>query len=355
MKVEKSKLARALKSLGRIADGKSPLPVLRCVLGHAEGNVLRLVATDMKVALALELEAVVPAPMSFVVSAKDLAARVELAPGDDVTFALKGDTLHLSSGSRKYALGSASVEDFPKLPVMPGASVLEVDGNVFRELIRKTSFAIAENASRPALACSLVEFGDGMARMVTTDGHRLSMAELDAPGALTMMLPEKAVFEVRKLLDGQRSIEVERVGADGFFRVPGAVLSVRLGDEATFPPYRQVLPSQSACHAKVVRDELAQAVRGVAVAEAVGSSVKFGFAPGSLSLSAQSPATGEATDAVEIKYQGEAVTIGLHAEYVLDVLTALSDETVGIEFSGVLDPVSIRAPGYHGVVMPMRV
>ncbi|MGU9546383.1 DNA polymerase III subunit beta family protein, partial [Bacillus cereus] len=74
--------------------------------------------------------------------------------------------------------------------------------------------------------------GDGkVVRMVTTDGHRLSKAEMPSPGiaAFTMLVPQKGILELKRLIEDVRNdknrpqeervtVSVASVGGNAFFR-----------------------------------------------------------------------------------------------------------------------------------------
>ena len=66
-------------------------------------------------------------------------------------------------------------KDFPKLPKLPDAEFVKIDGAVFCAMIDKVLFASSIDSSRPHLCGANLSRGtDGRARFVATDGHRLA-------------------------------------------------------------------------------------------------------------------------------------------------------------------------------------
>ena len=59
-----------------------------------------------------------------------------------------------------------------------------------------------------------------------------------------------------------------------------------------------------------------------------------------------------------VTYEGEELSMGFNAKYLLDVLQAMSTEDVTLEMKDQLSPTLIKEAGndnYKCVVMPMRI
>jgi DNA polymerase-3 subunit beta len=88
--------------------------------------------------------------------------------------------------------------------------------------------------------------------------------------------------------------------------------------------------------------------------------VRMKMDKGELKLSASSTETGESEDSIETDYNGEAITIGFNAQYLLDFLKATGSGEVRLEFKDAQSAGQLR-PGegdeykYRYIVMPMRI
>src|SRR5690606_41370273 len=109
------------------------------------------------------------------------------------------------------------------------------------------------------------------------------------------------------------------------------------------------------------RQSLVEALRRISLVSSDKSGgIRFMVEPGLLRIVSESPEVGEGSEELDVDYAGDAVTIGFNARYLLDVLTALSEDEVALELSGELDPgvlkpVSDASTSFVGVVMPMRI
>jgi DNA polymerase-3 subunit beta len=207
--------------------------------------------------------------------------------------------------------------------------------------------------------------------MVTTDGHRLSKAEIPSPSATTfsMLVPAKGVLELRRLIEDVRgdkgrpaderaSVSVASVGGNAFFRGHDVQLSVKLAEEQ-FPPYAKVIPQSHTRRVVAARELLVDSLRRISlVASDKSGGVRLILEPGKLEIMSENPDVGEGSEELDVDFAGEKVAIGFNARYLLEALSALPDDEVALELGGELDPGVIRPAGdarFIGVIMPMRI
>lgn len=377
--VAKKDLLRLVTRMQNVAERKSTMPVLSNVLLTVDGaNALRLSATDLYLAISGRIAAEVTSGGSVAVSAKDLFERVKMMPEGPIVISTQESsltTLKASGSARRYTLRGAPGDEFPPLPVpSDGSPTLALDVDVLQSLIERTHFSISPDESRPHLNSALFEWEGDVVRMVTTDGHRLSKMEIHVSGrqaSATMLIPHKAVQELRRLCDDalvehgrdgakdkKAQLQITQSGSNAFFQSGATTFSVKLVD-AQFPPYAQVIPKTSEKRLRAPRLALAEALRAIAIAasERTGG-VKVSLGTNTLRITSESPESGDGFDELPIEYTGPAITLGFNAKYVLDVLSALQEEEVDIGLSGELDPAVVRPVSdvqFLGVVMPMRI
>src|SRR5437762_2742737 len=88
--------------------------------------------------------------------------------------------------------------------------------------------------------------------------------------------------------------------------------------------------------------------------------VRIKLEKGELKLSASSTESGESEDSLETNYNGDALTVGFNAQYVLDFLKAVGAGEVKLELkdaqsAGQLRPANSEDYKYRYIVMPMRI
>lgn len=376
-----------LKGLARthgVADRKSSMPILSNLLLSAEGpEKLRLSATD----LYLGVSAVIPASIqrggSIALAARTLFDIVKALPEGEITLSVgENQAVTLEQGKIKYKIPGMPGEDFPPLPNAGEAEWATLDAVALGELIQLTSYSMSSDDTRPHLAGTLFEGEGQLVRMVTTDGHRLSKAEVKlGEGAPTlgfgMLVPHKGVAELKRVLEDAKadakaagkeggdaimpSVDIATAAGNAFFRRADLQLSVKLVDEQ-FPPYDKVIPQSQSKRVVALRTKLIDSLKRISLvaSDKSGGGVQLSIDAGTMKIVSQNPDVGEGMEEVDVDYAGEPLSIGFNAKYLLDALGALSHDEVALELSGELDPGVIRPVGegptdFVGVIMPMRI
>jgi DNA polymerase-3 subunit beta len=370
--VAKKDLLKLLARVGSVTERRSTMAALSNVLFTAEGATLRLFATDNAMAMAGSIGAQVASPGVVALPAKDLIERVRMMPDGPVSLATNERsiaTLKAGVGARRYTVSGLPEVDFPAPPEVPSnGATLSIAARDMVDLIAHAAFSVSTDESRPHLNSALVEFDFGVVRMVSTDGHRLTKAEVSNAGSAakaTLLVPLKAVLELRRVCDdlisdagAEATLAITTSGSTAFFTAGTLVFSVKLV-EAQFPPYAQVIPKQSSRNVRASRAALADALRAVSVAasEKTGG-VRLHLGEGVVRIASESPGVGEGFDELPVDYSGSPVQVGLNGKYLLEVLASLTEEEVSMDLNGELDPMVVRPVGdrsFLAVVMPMRI
>jgi DNA polymerase-3 subunit beta len=371
--VSKRELVRILARCQGVADKKSTMPVLGNVLVEAKPDELALSATDLYLGMSGVISAEVERPGSVAVGARDLFERVKMMPEGNVAISMQNEaavSVRAVGQARRYTLKGIPGSEFPTLPQPgDGAVSLEIATDALSELISKTHFSIATDDTRPHLNSALFQWEGETVRMVTTDGHRLSKMEVEVPGSradASMLIPLKGISELRRLSDEAKNDAVERIellqsGPNAYFRVPGLQLGIKLV-EVQFPPYEQVIPSETQHDVAASRALVADALRAVSVAASDRTGgVKVTLSSNVMRFASESPDSGDGFDELPVDYSGEELTVGFNAHYLLQVLGCIEEEEVVLGVSGELDPATIRPKtqregvDYLAVIMPMRI
>jgi DNA polymerase-3 subunit beta len=204
--------------------------------------------------------------------------------------------------------------------------------------------------------------------LVATDGHRLAHIERSAErfegvsGEMKTLIPKKAMDEIKTLLDSTDvdSIEFAKDESTLFFRIGQRLLTSRQLT-GQFPNFEAVLPKDNNKSVVLNCEELLGAIQRVAqFADERSRAVRMRLDKGELKLSASSTEAGESEDSLETNYNGDSVTIGFNAQYLLDFLKATGSGEVRLEFKDAQSAGQLR-PGegdeykYRYIVMPMRI
>jgi DNA polymerase-3 subunit beta len=303
------------------------------------------------------------------VSARKLFEIVRELPESDVRLSTDdGHAVKVECERSRFKVAGLPPSDFPVFPGVDTESALTIARQTFLDLVRRTVFAVGENDARYVLNGVLCAVERGTIRLVGTDGHRLAVDErpLSLPKGspsvadTSVIVPKKALLEMKKLVEdsAEDALALHVSKTQLTFQQGDLVLLARLM-EGNYPNYRQVIPTGSDKRITLNKAALEGALRRVALlSKERTNAVRVQIEPSRVTVSTSNPDLGEAKEDLAVSYEGEAVTTGFNARYLLDVLSAVDAPEVNMEFKDALSPCLIREPGQDGflcVVMPMRV
>jgi len=359
--IDKSVLQDVLKKAISATEKKSALPILSNFLLEAKENKLTVQGTDLEVHVSVSVFAQVEDEGTACVNAKKLNDIARLLPSEKVHIKLEGESLKIKSGKTKYSLPTAPAEDFPQMYPFPEDNAFIISGAHLQNAINKTLYAASKEESRYALQGSLFKTKDtNQIDVVATDGHRLALYTIEKTGSgeLSIIVPQKALNELKKLLTGMEDVEVAATSQYAFFRTKEWKLMTRLL-EGAFPDYSQVIPSEFTIEVILDKKELIEAVKRVsAVVEGEAKPIRFTLKENTLELRSFSPEFGEAVDEIDIEYSGEEFVIGYNARYVIEAVEAIDEDKFLMKFTNpnaqtLVEPLENK--NYKAIIMPMDI
>ena len=364
--------AALLKSLGHVqsvVERRNTIPILANVLIRASESSVSFVATDMEIEITETVPGQVGKSGAVTAPAHTLYEIVRKLPdGAQVELsASSASQLLLTSGRSQFRLGCLPVEDFPKMPEGDLKNKFTLTAVDLRTLIDRTRFAISMEETRYYLNGIYVhttkDNGVEVLRAVATDGHRLARVEMPAPkgakGVPGIIIPRKTVNEARKLID-ETSAPVEIALSDSKvrFAFDSVVITSKLID-GTFPDYERVIPTNNDKMLHARADDFAAAVDRVATISTERSrAVKLSLANGQMTLLANAPDAGSATEEIEVGYEGAPIEIGFNARYLLDILQQVEGDAARFSFADAASPAIVQDDADTSalyVLMPIRV
>ena len=371
--IERATLLSSLAHVQSVVERRNTIPILANVRIDAQGgDRLRLTATDMDLAVVDEAEATVEQEGAVTTTALTLYDIVRKLPdGAQVSMRLEGGDsgqLDLVSGRSHFRLSCLPIAEFPVMADDELPHSFALPREHLRRLIDKTRFAISTEETRYYLNGIYLhkaadQDGTAQLRAVATDGHRLSCADVALPdGAADMpgvIVPRKTVAEVRKLIDdGDEPVSVALSETRIRFEVGAASLTSKLID-GSFPDYERVIPRGNNNIMTIASSGFAEAVDRVSsISTDRSHAIKLSIRPGQVTLTANSPDTGTATEELDADYGAEPLEIGLNARYVMDVAGQIESDEIRFFFADAGSPSLVRDTGDSGslhVIMPLRV
>ncbi len=375
--VDRALLTEALHKVLPVIASRTTIPVLGNVLLSVKDKKLLLMTTDLEICISCNLFGEVERdgkskPVfeadgegEITLPARKFGQMADSLVGENVRIEWD-DALatNIVSGPTRYKMTGLDPHEFPREPEFQEDRKLTLAGMEFGKTLRKIAYAVSVDQSRYVLNGILLSVRGGNFTAVATDGRRLALVEKPLEDAANIpegdcILPIKVCNELQHLLAAEGDVVARLSEARASFTVTApngnTVISTRLVD-GTYPNYRQVIPAAFNNHVVVAREKLGEVLSRVCVVVTdAGGSVKFNLSKGALELSAVSSDVGEASESLEVSYDGEAVRIAFNPTFLKEPLKSLEADQLTLRFNDEFKPVVLLGDeGFLYVLMPMR-
>ncbi len=367
--IERAALLRCLNHVQSAVEKRNTIPILSNVLMKAEDGSLSLSTTDMDLEINEAVAAKVEKAGSTTAPAGTLFDIVKkLADDSTITLELSadGNQMTVKSGRSNFRLACLAPGDFPEIGQGVLPTEFSIPSNSLRALIDRTRFAMSTEETRYYLNGIYVHAaetnGVSVLRAVATDGHRLARFEMPLPdGAQAMpgvIVPRKTVNELRKLIDeAGDAIKISLSESKVRFSFDHIVLTSKLID-GTFPDYQRVIPANNDKIVEVNPKAFTRAIDRVStISDGKSRAVKIALNGKTMTLSANSPDAGSATEDLEIN-GNDNMEIGFNAKYLLDITSQIEGDGCRLTLADAASPTIIQDTGDASslyVIMPLRV
>jgi DNA polymerase-3 subunit beta len=364
LSVPRDSLSGGLQLVGRAVSSRGTLPSLGGILLIAADGALTLRATDMELALTRTLDdASAETEGTVLLPGRLLTDVVRSLPPGEVTLELRPEQrdVEISSGAARFHLRTLPAEDFPRLPEIEGETV-RLPGGPLAETIELVARAASRDEVRPILTGVLLQAEGTRLTMVATDSYRLSVKHTELEAAVGQPLeanvPARALRELARIVaaEGAEEVEIALPRNQVVFRAAGVVLSSRL-IEGQFPSWRQLVPESFEHEVRLPRTEFLEIARRISQLAQRNAPLRLAFAEGELTVAAETPDIGDASEAMPAPYNGEPLEIAFNPQFLVEGVESVASEELAVQLSSPLRPGLLRpvdGEDFSYLVMPIR-
>lgn len=375
-------LSQALQMVSHAASKNISLPILNNVLLKIENKELKLITTNLEMAISCRVRAKVEVEGEFTTPCKLLTDYLSVSSPGRVDVELKENELFIQTSSDKTSIKGNGASEFPAIPAVESKKIYGLGLADFKQMAQKTLFAVSKNEARPELGGVLFDFNpepkNGFLLAAATDSYRLAEKEtkLSANPAggksysdesSHVIVPARALQEVLRIvssyneeLEEEQPVEI-RVGDGQILFSYGPVELISRLIEGQYPDYKQIIPSNFKTTIKLNVSEWIKRIKAASLFSNVGiNGIALNFKAGNEQKAGFSSTNGQlgAYQSEELcQIEGEDNHILLNFRYLLDGLMNLGAE------EGVLKLISASSPcvlskkeggDYLYIIMPIK-
>ncbi|AGF53847.1 DNA polymerase-3 subunit beta [Clostridium saccharoperbutylacetonicum] len=358
---EKQKILEGISIVQKAITGKSTMPILEGIYIKAKGSTLTLIASDMDVSIQTLVDATVIEEGSIVIDAKIFGEIIRKLPNSSIKIEIiENQLLKITCEKSVFDVVYMNSNEFPELPQINEQLKISVNQNILKNMIKGTSFAIAQEETRPILQGILFEVQNKTLNLVALDGYRLAIKSefLDNDMDIDVVIPGKTLIEVSKILeDIDEIVDITFTNNHILFNLEKTKIISRLL-EGKFINYNSLLPQEHKLFVNVNRQELQNAIERASLMAKDGNTnlIRLDIQQDNLIITSNSQ-LGKVREEISIKLQGEGIQIAFNSKYLLDVLKNMEQNEVVMKMTSGISPCVIEEENNENakyLVLPVR-
>jgi len=360
---EREILTKNISAVQRAISGRSTLPVLNNILMEAKDEQLRLLATDIELAIEAKFPVKVEEEGSITFPGKYFLEIIRRLPSGEVEMELeKGTIIHIKSGKTHFSISGLSSDEFPILSQIKDGAGVNIKPENLKALIEDTTFATSKDeVTRPELSGILLVLYPDKVQAVGTDGNRLALREIEEETGITskqeVLLPSRALEEYLRISGDEEELKIIIGQNQVDFIMPTKKLSTRK-IQSKFPSWEQVIPQSYEATFLVDTKKFQEALdRCYLLARLIANKVHLKGEGGAFLLSTTVPEVGSVEEEVEWAQGTAKIELHFNVRYLLEGLRGIKTEYTFIGFTGKERPLVLRPSdekGYLYLAMPLR-
>ncbi|MCM1489885.1 MAG: DNA polymerase III subunit beta [Muribaculum sp.] len=347
-------LQQQISSVSKVVNAKNALSILDNFLLEVKGDTLYITGSDQETVMTAKMEiSNQDTDGKIAINAKRLIDVVKEVSSFPLTFDINKDTgvVDLRFPGGHFEFMGIDAAEYPQSFETDELSVdMIIPSDVIQKGLDFTLFAISTETIRPMMTGVYWDFHEDNLTFVGSDTHKLVRyinSSYKPNRETAFILPGKPAGILRSLL-GKETIDVHirKDEKSAIFTFGDFRLGCRFV-KGNYPNYNRVIPQDNPNEVTVDRQALLSSIRRVSLfASKASSLVKMSMSENEILLQSQDlDYSTKADERVACSYEGNPMSIGFNAVYMIEVLNNLPGESIVIKLSD---------PGRPGLFMPFE-
>ncbi len=365
MKVEclKEKFGNAISKAEKITGKNLTLPVLKCILLEAEGNNLKIRATNLDLGVEIVIPVKVIEPGIVAIPGNILNSFIQNIHNDkNIILETIENNLHVSTSTNSTVIKSLPSEDFPTIPVLSEERPFTLNSKDFLKGLKSVWYSSSTSSMKPELSSVFIYCDDENIIFAATDSFRLAekKVRIKKPKDFTQILiPFKNIPEIIRVLDEiNDEIEVKMNKNQIAFSYEGLYLTSRIID-GIFPDYKQIIPREFKTEVIVLKQDFINSLKLANIFSDSFNQLSMRIHPSKkfFELKTKNSDVGENINKMDSALSGEDIDINFNHKYIIDCFQSIDSDSISLHFNGLSKPLIIRGvsdKSFMYLVMPMN-
>lgn len=348
LSISKSDLQNAISTVIKAVPSKSNLSNADCILVEARMDELRLVANNSEMAIESIYPARVLEEGKICLESKQFLEIVrELPDGDIHIESDKSFVTNITCAKSFFQIIGKETETFNDIPVFNPKEQMDIHEFSLKEIIRQTIFSISDNEANRTLRGELFEIKNGILRVVSLDGQRVSIRKIEIEDE---NLEKKIIVPGRSLNDLYNILGKETDGVATLHFTDNHLI-ITFGNttfvtrliDGEFFNIDNVLSKEYSTKVNINKREMYECVNRSKIFASDGDkkAIVLNIKENTTQFYMNS-SKGKFNEEIDVEKEGNDLKIGFNPKYLTDALKAIDDETIHLYFASAKSPCFIR-------------
>lgn len=367
LNIKKELLIKAISIAEKNVGKNLTLPVLGNILIKAEKNKLKIISTDLELAVIIEMPAKIEKEGSIVVNPKTINGFLNNSPEGSFSLKTQKNILSIEQKNYRTSIKGFNEKDFPLLPKVDKKNFFTIPSGVITKGLNQVINSTSISDLKPELSGILFDIKKTEFKLVSTDSFRLSEKTIireksESVHNESFILTTKTVQEIIKNYQDLNNIL--------FFYVEKNQVTIQNEDnqklniqiiskiiESDYPDYTQIIPKEYITKIILSRKDFIQQIKGASLFASRINDIELNFKLNRLNIHTQNQDVGEFDSFIETATKGKEQQLKFNYQYLLDGLNNLEGDEVLFKVSKTDGPSvleSTKYKDYFYIIMPVR-
>lgn len=369
--ISKNVFLEGLNALQNLTNKRGTLAIISNILIETDNDMLFLTATDLEVGLKIQIPAQIISSGSLTLPSKKIFEIVRESGSSSISIEeTENSWVIIHAGLSTYNLAGMPSNEFPEFPSFNEDTFVSFEAHVFSELIDKIIFSIANEQENNYVLTSVLfekekKNDRSYIRMISSDGHRLSIMEKDVAADVDnlilnnmTLIPKKGIQELKKFCENRDTVQISFEEKQLVAKDDNATMIIRL-KQGEFPPYRAIIDAvQLQNKIQINRVPFLESLKRINLfTEDIYHTIQLEITDENMILSSQNADIGNAKDEQTINYNGKPLTLGFNCRFFIETLQVMECDTVDAYINSNNSPCLLKSDcdeGFLSIIMPMQ-
>ncbi|MBQ8165993.1 MAG: DNA polymerase III subunit beta, partial [Lachnospiraceae bacterium] len=254
-------------------------------------------------------------------------------------------------------------DEFTDLPVVEKSKSITVSQFTLKQVINQTIFSISDNENNKLMTGELFEVKDGKLTVVSLDGHRISMRNIELSGNadnVKVVVPGKTLNDISRILSGgiDDMVNIYFTDRNILFEFDKTMVVSRLLEGEYFKII-QMLSIDHKISVKVNNKDFLSTLdrASIFIRESDKKPIVISIKDDNNMYFKVNSQVGNMNETLDVDKKGDDIIIGFNPRFLMDVLKVVDDEEICMYMRDAKSPCIIKDEdeSYVYVILPVNI